>query len=167
MTGRNRWGKAGIRLTEQQVEDRGRKAVAERNRSRMQRAADNRVTYRLWRAGELKPYLITLKLDAAGLYGPDVDTACGAAEPDVDLWEAGKLYPTWRQLLLLADLAGCTPRFLCIRMEPIPLDQTTLRFHGHTDDGPPTIWTFPPEVVAATVVGTPAKMPEAVDDADH
>lgn len=56
-----RWGKAGVRLTDQEAEHRNRAAVATRNRRASARAANNRVAYRLWRAGELKPYLITLR----------------------------------------------------------------------------------------------------------
>jgi hypothetical protein len=42
----------------------------------------------------------------ARLEGPEVDIACGAKEPDVDRWEEGELYPTWEQLVLLAELTG-------------------------------------------------------------
>ncbi|MDF3320228.1 hypothetical protein P3G66_31950, partial [Rhodococcus sp. C3V] len=42
-------------------------------------------------------YRITRALDAAELYGPDVDIACGAQEPAVDEWEAGTRYPSFGQ----------------------------------------------------------------------
>jgi hypothetical protein len=56
------------------------------------------------------PRRITLALDARGLYGPDVDTACGAREPDVDRWEDPNdpLLPTAEQLVKLAALTGMT-----------------------------------------------------------
>lgn len=155
-----RWGKAGQRLTDQEIEARSRAAVARRNRRNITRTEDDRIAYRLWRAGELKPYLITHALNARNLYGPEVDKACGASEPDVDLWEAGKLYPTWRQVLLLADLCGVTPRLLCSRREPIPMQQTSLRFHTPDIETTPTVWAFTTEAVQATVAGTPFEMPE-------
>jgi hypothetical protein len=109
------------------------------------------VAYKLWRAGELRPYRITAALDARGLHGPEVDVACGAAEPDVDLWEAGKLYPTWEQVVLLAKLTGVTPRLLCTRGRELRVSDTSLRFHGYRDDDEPPVMSYPPDVVAATV----------------
>lgn len=50
------------------------------------------------------PARITAALDLCGLDGPDVDTACGAREPDVDLWETGELRPSFEQVQLLAAL---------------------------------------------------------------
>jgi hypothetical protein len=52
------------------------------------------------------PARITAALDLCQLDGPDVDTACGAREPDVDLWETGELIPTFTQVQLLAALTG-------------------------------------------------------------
>lgn len=68
-------------------------------------AAIERAEFR-WGAGELVPFRITQALDGAGLFGPEVDIACGAEEPAVDEWEAGIRYPTFEQLLLLAELTG-------------------------------------------------------------
>ncbi len=154
----NRWGKAGVRLTDSEREHRARAAVAARNRRKLARDADNLIAYRLWRAGELQPYLITQALDARGLYGPEVDVACGATEPDVDLWEAGKLYPTWEQVLLLAELCGVTPRLLCTRRDVVQAEQTSLRFHVPLDDRPP-VWEFDRDAVQRTVGAAPFEMP--------
>lgn len=158
----NRWGRAGTRLTDAEIADRTRTARARRNQSELARAADNRIAYQLWRAGELKPHKITTVLDANDLHGPDVDTACGATEPDVDLWEAGKRYPTWQQVLKLAELCGVTPRFLCTpERHQVPVEATSLRFHLPPDPpGPPPVWSYPRAVVAATVTGAPTEMPE-------
>lgn len=57
------------------------------------------------------PARITMALDARGLYGPDVDTACGAAEPDVDEWESGESVPTRHQVELLAELTHMPVEF--------------------------------------------------------
>jgi hypothetical protein len=149
--GGRRWGKAGQRLTDSQVRERDASAAATRAHVRARRKADDAVAYRLWRAGELKPYLITQALDAMGLYGPEVDEACGAKEPDVDLWEAGKLYPTWEQLLLLCKLTGKTPRFMCTERPPLALAQTSMRFHVADTHDPPPVWAFDPSAVAVTV----------------
>jgi hypothetical protein len=154
-----RWGKAGVRLTDKEAEQRGRRATAERNRNKIRQDADDRIAYRLWRAGELQPYLITTALDAMGLFGPEVDRACGAQEPDVDLWEAGKLYPTWRHVQLLAKLTGKTARFLCTRREPLRPEHTSMRFHMPLDDRPP-VWEFDMDAVKRTVGDAPFEMPE-------
>lgn len=156
-----RWGRAGQRLTEHEVAVRDHAALTRRNQREARRRADDAVAYRLWRAGELRPYLVTRVLDAAGLDGPEVDVECGTQEPDVDLWEAGKLYPTWEQLRRLAKLTGVTPRFLCTRdRHPLTVEDTTLRFHGYRPDPEPLVLAFPPDVVAATVGDAPATLPE-------
>ena len=59
-----------------------------------------------WQRGLAVPHRITLALDIARLDGPGVDEACGVQEPAVDLWECGRLYPTWEQLCRLAQLTG-------------------------------------------------------------
>lgn len=48
---------------------------------------------------------ITIALDIAGLYGPEVDRALGGEEPMVDEWEAGIRVPTFAQVEALAALA--------------------------------------------------------------
>jgi hypothetical protein len=146
-----KWGKAGERIDEQEARTRQSAAVARRNQDNAARAANDEIAHKLWRAGLLKPYIITFALNAKGLYGPEVDEACGAREPDVDLWEAGKLYPTWEQVLLLAALCGVTPRFLVQGGQMLKVSQTSLRFHGYEDDEEPVVWAFDPEAVAATV----------------
>lgn len=158
------WGKAGQRLSEQEVEVRARAATARRNQATARREADDAIAYRLWQAGELRPYRITRALDAKALYGPEVDAACGANEPDVDLWEAGKLYPTWEQVILLAKLTGVTPRFLCTPdPHQLRVEDTSLRFHGYRDGDEPLVVTFLPEAVAAAVgkVSTDSGPPSA------
>jgi len=150
-----RWGKAGQRLDEREISRRSREAAQRRGKAKLAREADDAVAYKLWRAGELRPDRITMALNAAKLYGPEVDVACGAAEPDVDLWEAGKLYPTWEQVLLLAKLTGVTPRLLCTRGPDLRVSDTSLRFHGFRDDPEPLVTFYPPEVVAATVTVAP------------
>lgn len=66
----------------------------------------------LWCAGKLVPIYISRLLDAAQLFGPAVDAACNAAEPDVDLWEIGRLYPRWDQTVALAKLLDVPVRAL-------------------------------------------------------
>lgn len=61
------------------------------------------------------PARITLALDAAGLYGPEVDDQVGTYEGnpagDVDAWELGEAIPTREQVRLLAELCGVTVAF--------------------------------------------------------
>ncbi|WP_404316308.1 hypothetical protein [Prescottella equi] len=68
--------------------------------------------YDLWQAGKLVPWAITHLLDAGGHAGPSVDLACGVQEPAVDLWEAGRLYPSWEQTVALARLLNVRVRIL-------------------------------------------------------
>lgn len=118
-----RWGKAGIPLTADQIAAR----YARRGKELARVQNHEQEAYRLWRAGRLVPWNITISLDAAELFGPEVDIACGAEEPDVDHWEAGILYPTWEQVKALAKLCGVTP-IMFVR-EPLPIGWTTLCYH--------------------------------------
>lgn len=52
------------------------------------------------------PTRYTHALNARRLYGPEVDRACGAEEPAVDEWEAGRLDPTPEQVELMAQLTA-------------------------------------------------------------
>jgi len=52
------------------------------------------------------PARITLALDAAQLWGPQVDIDLGGVEPMVDDWEAGRSLPTPEQVERLAALTG-------------------------------------------------------------
>lgn len=157
-TGR-RWGKAGQRLDDRERDQRARDAVRRRNQALLARGQDDAIAYRLWRAGEVRPYVITQTLNARGLYGPQVDVGLAGAARHVDLWEAGKLYPTWEQLLRLATLVGVTPRFLCQRGSELAVSDTSLRFHGFRDDPEPLVTSYPADVVAATVGPYPVDRP--------
>lgn len=145
------WGKAGVRLTEDEIRRRDNHRRLQAAFSRERHEHEDRIALQLWAAGQVKPYRITMVLDGKGLYGPEVDIACGAQEPDVDLWEAGERYPTWEQVKALARLCGVTPRFLCEPGPPIPVAATSLRFHLPPEPEPPIIWAFKPAAVAATV----------------
>jgi hypothetical protein len=52
------------------------------------------------------PARITAALDAAELWGPQVDIHLGGREPMVDEWEAGTRTPTDDQVRALAELTG-------------------------------------------------------------
>jgi hypothetical protein len=127
---RRRWGKAGIRLTPAQAT-----AANARHRRRAAESAeltrrDDALARRAWAAGLISPCAITIALDAQGLYGPDVDRACLAEEPDVDLWETGKLYPRWDQLVALATLTHVTPRWFTNGPHtPLSCAATSMQFH--------------------------------------
>lgn len=141
------WGKAGQRLTPDQLRARQAPRRAARALTDQQDQARTHATHRTWAAGRVRPDLITTWLDHRGLDGPGVDTACGVTEPTVDLWEAGWVYPTWDQLQALARLcqvpvwrftdhrAGLPDRiFLCGRGAP---------------RGPAPVTTFCPLALAA------------------
>ena len=94
--------------------------LALRQRLECESARDERE----YRAGRLFPHpsRITIALDARGLYGPEVDAACHAEEPAVDMWEAGDAVPSWDQLVALADLCGVTPSYFLRGEPPAPMD---------------------------------------------
>lgn len=105
------YGKAGQRLTQKDLEQRARLRRASNARTAAIVQMETARAKQLWAAGLVRPYLITAALDAKGLYGPEVDEACGVEEPTVDLWEAGQVYPTWEQLCALAELCQARPWF--------------------------------------------------------
>ena len=82
-----------------------------------------------WKDGRLRPFVISQALDMCGLYGPQVDEACGTVEPAVDMWEAGQLYPTWDELKALAELTLYPLAFFTTAAhEAITVEDTTRRF---------------------------------------
>lgn len=129
MTEFRRWGKAGVRLTPEQaaVNDRRNRAAAVRSAESHSEA--ERVARRKWEAGMVVPHNITSALDLMGMYGPEVDAACSAKEPEVDLWEAGKLYPRWDQFVLLARLTEKPLRWFTDMQFTLSLLDTSMRFH--------------------------------------
>lgn len=129
MTGRKRWGKAGVQLTPEQAAHCDRLAVVRSAQREKQRVEDDRIAFEKWKCGLVVPYAITTALNAHGLYGPEVDDACGVREPAVDLWEEGKLYPTWEQLLALAGLTQYPVVYFVTARQPISVLDTSMRFH--------------------------------------
>lgn len=126
---RTQWGTAGVRRTPEEAARRNGLAVL-RNETRIaKQAEDDRIAYEKWRVGMVVPSAITRALDMHGLYGPEVDEACGVREPAVDLWEAGKLYPTWEQLRLLAKLTGYPPLWFVTLRELISVLDTSMVYH--------------------------------------
>lgn len=71
--------------------------------------------------GGLPPnrFRITLALDAAELYGPEVDIALGGREPMVDRWELGELEPTPEQIIALARLTRMPPAYFYLGDPPM------------------------------------------------
>ncbi|WP_043736172.1 hypothetical protein [Nocardia asiatica] len=140
MTGR--WGRAGVRLSPGEIRERRRRA----GKRRLDAAHAEKMGHRMWAAGQLIPYLITLAL--GDRHGPGVDIACGAAEPAVDRWELGQLYPSWAQTQALAQLTGWSVPSLCRSVTAAgPLCATTAKALA----GPPPILRFDPEAVVATL----------------
>jgi len=90
---------------------------------------DDAVAHARWAAGMVVPHNITTALDLLDLFGPEVDRACNANEPEVDRWEAGKLYPRWDQLLALAALTERPAAWFTELGHPIGLLDTSMRFH--------------------------------------
>ena len=164
-----RWGRAGERLTPAECDARDRAAAGRRNLSRCRRAADDRVAYARWRAGLVVPALITMALDLRGMYGPAVDRACLAVEPDVDQWEAGERYPSWPQLRALAQLTGFAPRwFVRDDVEPLAVWQTSMVFHmsaaerAYWERQPAPVMRYPRHVLEERPPA-PAEPPDAGD----
>lgn len=122
-------------------------------------AAQNQAARADWEAGLIAPYLITTALDMCALHGPEVDEACGVAEPTVDHWESGLVYPTWEQLCALATLTGFAPAFFSRRgrnLFAVPV-KTSILFHRtggcawQQHGGSPLVPAFLPEAIAKTL----------------
>jgi hypothetical protein len=124
-----RWGKAGERLSPEDIARRDNANAAARGRSLAIRQTNMEKARLLWLHGMVRPYRITMFLDANDLYGPEVDAACGVDEPTVDLWEAGKVYPTWDELQALARLCMVQPITFCSDAPAIRAIETSLRYH--------------------------------------
>lgn len=119
------WGKAEPRLTEDEIARRSRR----RTRALRIRDSDLEAVERDWRSGLVVPWRITFALDFRELCGPDVDIACGAEEPAVDEWETGKRYPTFEQLVALANLTRFPLRFFTVQGPAPDIRDTTLVHH--------------------------------------
>lgn len=166
------WGKAGERLTLAEATERSRARRAKANHSAYQAAraavrdeADARAG---WEAGYVRPYLITMYLDGADLFGPEVDAACGVPEPTVDRWEQGLVYPTWDQLNALAELCKVLPRSFIRDTDEDPTARMFLcgRNAATIRQGPPTITTYTREALAAAGLA-PWPAPVSAPDTEH
>jgi len=105
-----------------------------------------------WKEGRLRPFVISQALDMCGLYGPQVDEACGTVEPAVDMWEAGQLYPTWDELKALAELTLYPIAFFTTAAhEAIAVEDTSLRFALRPGEAPPPrpVLCFEPAAIEA------------------
>ncbi len=148
-----RWGKAGVRLTPAEADKRAAAVRARTNRERAHREASGARARAHWVAGAMLPSQITAAL--GDLEGPEVDQACGVEEPTVDHWELGLVYPTWGQVLKLAELTGHSPEFICKPVEPLLASETSMRFHipaaqvAELDKA--ALRTFLPEAIRATL----------------
>lgn len=119
---------------------------------------DTEKAYEAWKRGGVIPHRITTALDIRKLYGPEVDRACGVEEPAVDEWEAGVRYPTWEQLLALAELTDFPVKFFTnmLPAAPVRVSDTTLIFHmgkrDRLEDRDPVL-AFTEDAIRATVDG--------------
>lgn len=125
-----------------------------------ERAERDRAAHQAWERGQVVPHRITIAL--GDLEGPGVDKACGAKEPDVDLWETGEKYPTWEQLLALAELTGFDVRFFLMpeggelhALGPgvMFVCDRSRRNWNPVVEIPAPVLAFTPEAIAATVSG--------------
>lgn len=159
MVERRRWGRAGERLPAATEEGRRQQARdrQQQHNGNYRRVLGEQEAKRRYEAGLVVPHYITMALDVNGLYGPEVDEACGAAEPDVDRWESGDLYPSWEQLCLLAKLTGYPVAFFTREPNPELVDGlwTTARFHVKAKDlaSEPPVWKFTAAAREAMVQG--------------
>lgn len=103
---------------------------------------------RLEREASKTPVLarITAALDLRGLYGPEVDRACGVEEPTVDQWEAGELVPTPEQVDALARLTDFPVAYFYM-----PMKALTGPMFLCSEGGCEIIDNQPPEPVAQVV----------------
>lgn len=145
-----RWGRAGVRLTAAEHDRRRHARAYRRHQERLRADQDLQKAYAGWRLGLVAPWRITHALDAGGHEGPQVDIACGTAEPAVDEWESGHRYPTFEQLLLLAELTGFSAAWFVRTEEPLDPRHTTM--WGHMTQRERESWTPPILVCSADAV---------------
>lgn len=114
-----------------------------------------------WQAGDLQPRRLTMALDAVHAEGTWVDVACGAEEPEVTLWEAGQLYPSWENTVRLAALTG-TPLMELLSREDLGPDESFARC-GNAVFGKELRAGYLPALVELTVAAYPdrASLPAA------
>ena len=148
MPERGRWGRAGVRLTREQAT---RSTWHAQRRDEAIKTIEAEV-FQKWAAGMVVPHNITIALDLNDLYGPEVDAALGVREPAVDMWEAGKLYPTWFQLQALSELTGYPIQFFVTAHRSISVFDTSIVYHCKRGDLPTNqeipVMRYPDDVVA-------------------
>lgn len=157
------WGKAGVRRTEQEAIEAATDIARRRGRERVMKQQFAARAHAAWSRGEVKPFLITRALDLRGLYGPEVDRACGVEEPAVDRWEAGELYPTWEQLEALARLTRLEPGFFTRGVEPMDTEPVFICQRGKsvqvTDSEP--VLQFAHEALVMAGIRAPSQAAQA------
>lgn len=147
------WGKAGVRMSPAEWERRVHQILGQRGRLERIAARDEHEGFAAWAAGHVRPYVLTIALDLAGLEGPEVDSELGGAEPMVDEWEAGLRYPTWEQLQALSRLSGFGLKFLTSEHQ-VALDvQPLCRRPPFGEPSSPPVTVFVPEALRAACVG--------------
>lgn len=115
---------------------------------------------RLIAARKIVPARITLALDLRGLEGPEVDAACGAAEPDVDMWELGLAVPSPEQVAKLSELTGFPVAYFYRPVKPGPLPGSPLFVCGsHCESSEPDVVD---ENGVLLYEGKPRELPRAV-----
>lgn len=157
------WGAAGEWITMEEFVTRRRARNGARRLAEHRQHADDQDAYQEWRLGMVVPRRITLLLDANEMYGPEVDQQLGGEEPMVDEWEAGVRYPTWVQVLALAELVGVTPRYLTRAATEAAMSFSSAMLHlppGSDWRQQRVITGFTSAAIDAVVGGAPALMPE-------
>jgi hypothetical protein len=104
-----------------------------------------------WQQGKLRPWMLTRALGHRT--GAWVDHACGAREPEADLWKQGRLYPTWENLVRLSILTYVPLTFL-LDCEPdrVPRQPETCGIAWQHDE---LTAAYPPALVDLTVTNHP------------
>lgn len=105
---------------------------AARQREGYMAAVSRQEADRLVATGKVVPARITMALDLRGLEGPEVDTACGGAEPDVDMWELGLAVPSPEQLAKLAKLTGYPLAWFYRPLKPGPFTSSPVFMCGQS-----------------------------------
>lgn len=135
-------GEAALSRFSQRAQPGARALAAEQaasSRAGYMTALNAQKAARLIATGRVVPARITMALAICGLEGPEVDTACGAAEPDVDMWELGLAVPSLEQLEKLAALTGFTVAYFYGPLEPGPLTGPVFMCGTHCEISEPDV----------------------------
>lgn len=120
------WRRRGRELAKAQ--NAAGRAAYQEALARQQEPKNKRWEQHLLASGTVVPARITMAMDLAGLYGPEVDDRCGTfhgnPDGDIDRWEQALAVPSPEQVRLMAEATGFPIPWFYAPLEPGPTPGT-------------------------------------------